>query len=419
MRIGKKMEKIFPTETENIITDPSLSPHLSSLNSSSMKDRLYLDGNATTPPFPEVIEKVLFTLPLFGNPSSIHREGRIAHSLVEEAREQTAELFSVPPSRIVFTSGGTESLNALIYGAIERYRGENPPYFFRSKGEHPAVENTVKKLEEKKKIIGIYLPTDPQGRVSPEELSAFLDEFPEKERIAGAVLIAAHNETGYIQDLPTLAELFSRYRIPLILDGVQWSGRIPIDLSRFPFYGWAFSAHKFGGLKGCGGIVTGKEGWNETFLTGGPQEKGRRGGTENVVGIVACGVAAKIAREEMETWRKVWDQERIRWEHFLSTTSLPIRNFSDPAHHLPQTYLLQIPELSGEEIVAFLDMEGIAVSYGSACSSGTIRKNETLLRLGVPPHIVRSLIRVSLPPRAKPGSMETFGKTLQKILKPV
>lgn len=380
-------------------------------------ERLYLDANATTAPFPEVREAVAKALEeLWGNPSSLHEEGRRARKAIESAREEVASLLGVPPEEILFTSGGTEAINSFLKGWVAS-QGGKPVRILRTRGEHPAVEKTLEFLER----IGLAtleeIPTDRCGRVILDQLSPFLKKVFNPHEPTLMVVIAAHNETGALQPLAEIAGVAQGFGVPLFADTVQWVGKLPCPFREMALVGASLSAHKFGGPKGVGALWVRGGTLKEPLIHGGPQERRRRAGTENLPGIVGMGVAARIVREELARWRKEWEvasslllsQER---SHGLFEI-LPV-----PPPRLPQTYLMRLVGWWGEEACARLDLEAVAVGFGSACSSGTARVSPVLIRLGFSEEDARSYFRLSLPPRFPGENIREFLTRLYRIVVP-
>jgi cysteine desulfurase len=361
-------------------------------------ERIYLDANATTPPFPEVREAVAEALAeLWGNPSSLHEEGRKARKAIEFAREEVASLLGVPPGEIIFTSGGSEAINTFLKGWVTSQEGK-PVTIFRTRGEHPAVEKSLEHLKHTARIELEEVPTDRFGRVILEELEPFLRRVWNPGKPALMVIISAHNETGALQPLEEIAEIARSFGIPLFADAVQWVGKIPAqNFGRIGLAGASISAHKFGGPKGVGALWVREGVLKEPLLHGGPQERRRRAGTENVPGIVGMGVSARIVLSELDNWRREWE----RASSMLYRASRPglFEILPVPSPALPQTFLISFPGWRGDEVCARLDLEGVAVGFGSACSSGTARASPVLLRLGFSEEEARSYVRLSLSPR--------------------
>jgi cysteine desulfurase len=332
----------------------------------------------------------------WGNPSSIHHEGRTARHVVERAREAVGTLVGAPPEWVTFTSGGTEAINAWLRGraaAWQQERGANAgrPVFLTTSAEHPAVRMTLEAMARSGECEFVPLVTDLLGRLNPDAVRAAIAALP-PGTVAGLAAIAAHNETGATQDIAALAQITRDHGVPFFADGVQWTGRCPLNLAALGLAGWAISFHKLGGPKGVGALVAPPGVLTEPLIHGGPQERRRRAGTENVPGIAGAAVAARLAADRLP--------ERIlAWRAALAQIRAAIKDawpdcewVHDPDLGLPQTLLVK-----GAEMVQRLDLDGIAAATGSACASGAVRASEALLGAGWPETAAQELVRFSLP----------------------
>jgi len=348
---------------------------------------IYLDHNATTPLDDRVVEVMLPFLGRFhGNPSSLYRLGRLSRGAIDTAREQVAALVGARPAEVTFTSGGTEANNfALkgIAGALE------PGEIVSGATEHPAVAAPLTFLSRRGWTLKT-LPVDSQGL---PEMSSLPNHVTAATRL-GALMLA-NNETGVIHETRPLAEALRRVGGYCHVDAVQAAGKIPLDFVSTGAHTMALSAHKLNGPKGVGALIVERLTPLEPLLHGGGQEQDRRGGTENVAGIVGFGKAAELARSELE--------ERRRHTHFLrqrleaGLRSLPeLILFAEWVERLPNTLLFSVPGYDGETLVMQLDRLGFALSSGSACASGGNEPSPVLLAMGVEESIARGAIRVSL-----------------------
>jgi cysteine desulfurase len=354
--------------------------------------RIYLDHNATTPVAPEVLEAMLpWHTNHFGNPSSVHAEGRTARVSLDEAREKVATLIGASPGEIVFTSGGTESNNLAIVGAALALQKKGR-HIISCGVEHPSVLNPLKQLQGLGFEVEI-LPVDRLGHVDRERLeNAIRDE---------TLLVSiqhANSETGTIQDIENLGRLVQKRGVLFHTDAVQSAGKMVLNAAGLPVDMLSISSHKICGPKGVGALYI-KRGGPALFSTqcGGNQEKKRRGGTENVAGIVGFGKASEMARERLGT--DVMDRLKQSRDSFLCKIQekLPwVERFGDPARCLPNTLNLGFAGFSGGTLMIGLDMQGIAVSTGSACSSGSPDPSHVLLAMGVPEGSIESSLRFSL-----------------------
>ena len=351
-------------------------------------DKIYLDHNATTPIAPEVLELVTAVLQnQVGNPSSVHSAGRSARVLVDEAREQVASLIGASPSEIVFTSGGTEANNFALLG-VALGLGKTHGHIVTSQVEHPSILNPCLQLE----TLGFEvdrLNVDSLGRMYGLEDSL-------KESTLLVSLQHANSETGVLQDIAGAGEIVRKRGILFHTDAVQSVGKISLQAQDMPVDMLSISAHKLNGPKGVGALYL-KKGSPDLFapICGGGQEKKRRGGTENVAGIVGFGKACELARLSFQEMDKI---SSLR-DHFLQLVSSQITGvevFGDLENRLPNTLNIGFEGVEGDTLLIGLDMAGVAVSTGSACSSGTGLPSPVLTAMGIPTDKINSSIRFSL-----------------------
>ena len=351
-------------------------------------DKIYLDHNATTPIAPEVLELVTAVLQnQVGNPSSVHSAGRSARVLVDEAREQVASLIGASPSEIVFTSGGTEANNFALLG-VALGLGKTHGHIVTSQVEHPSILNPCLQLE----TLGFEvdrLKVDSLGRMDGLEDSL-------KESTLLVSLQHANSETGVLQDIAGAGEIVRKRGILFHTDAVQSVGKISLQAQDMPVDMLSISAHKLNGPKGVGALYL-KKGSPDLFapICGGGQEKKRRGGTENVAGIVGFGKACELARLSSQEMDKI---SSLR-DHFLKLVSNQITGvevFGDLENRLPNTLNIGFEGVEGDTLLIGLDMAGVAVSTGSACSSGTGLPSPVLTAMGIPTDKINSSIRFSL-----------------------
>lgn len=352
--------------------------------------RIYLDHAATTPTHPEVAQAMLpyLTPEAFGNPSSAHAFGRAAGQAVEEAREKIAALIGATSEEIFFTSGGTEADNWVIRGVAyaNRHKGN---HIITSAIEHHAVLNTCKLLEEEFRIT--YLPVDRYGLVDPDEVRRSITS----ETILISVM-HANNEIGTIEPIPAIGKIARDAGVYFHTDAVQTVGHIPVDVTELGADLLSVSAHKLYGPKGIGALYVRKGTKISPLIVGGAQERGARAGTENVPGVVGFGKAAELAQKELpETMSRLTQlrdqliqglQERIRGTHLNG----------HPESRLPQNVNVSFEGVDGEAIALALDQAGIAVSTGSACSTGAEEPSHAVLALGVSPELARGAVRLTL-----------------------
>ena len=349
---------------------------------------IYLDNNATTPLHPEVLEAMLPGLQEnYGNPSSIHSFGRSARVQLDEAREKVAHLINAQSSEIIFTSGGTEANNLALLGVAFRNKEKK---IITSKTEHPSVLNPCRQLEEQGVEVH-YLDVDGLGRIDMDDLETQITEST-----ALISLQHANSETGVLQDIKLVSEIARNKGVLFHTDAVQSVAKMPFVLKDYPVDLLSISAHKFYGPKGVGALYL-RKGTPALFspVCGGNQEKKRRGGTENVAGIMGFGKACELATEKMDEVSKLADlrdyfQNRVC--ELIPRTEL----LGDKANRLPNTLNLSFDGVEGDSLLIAMDMEGVAVSTGSACSSGTGSPSSVLRAMGIPDERINSSIRFSL-----------------------
>jgi cysteine desulfurase len=347
---------------------------------------IYLDNNASTPLDPEVRDAMNAAEDLYGNPSSVHSAGRRARRAIEEAREEVARLVGASPEEIFFTSGGTESNALAIFGTIARARGR----IVTSAAEHPSVREPIARLGE----AGFETVT-----VAPER-SGELDPAKVVEAmLAGTLLVSimtANNEYGGLYPISDIAAEARERGIPIHTDAVQAAGRVPIDVAVLRVDLLSLSAHKLHGPKGIGALYVRRGTALEPHTPGGGQEKKIRGGTENTIGIVGFGVAARLARERSSGEPEEIPRRRDRLERGIVESIPGTMAVGAEGPRLPNTSAILFEDLSGEALLFRLDLEGIAVSVGSACSSGTLAPSPAILALGFSRERARGVVRFSL-----------------------
>ena len=352
--------------------------------------RFYLDHNATSPLRPAVAAACANAMTAYGNPYSIHREGRTARAAIETARSRVAALAGVEAGRVVFTSGGTEgNAMALRPGALRDMAGRPVRRLLAGAGEHASVLHGHGFASGD---VGI-VPLDSAGRVKLAALAESLrDDIPTLVSIQ-----AANSETGCLQPIAEIAALTKASGGALHVDAVQAAGRIPLDAVSDGIAAMTVSSHKLGGPMGIGALIVApdREGRELALIRGGGQERGRRAGTPNVAAIVGFGLAADIARQERSS-------EMVRLGALRDAAERGVRRlaggcivFCEVAARLPNTLAFAVPRLKAETALMALDLAGIAVSSGSACSSGKVGASHVLAAMGVPDDIAAGAIRVS------------------------
>ncbi|HBH04515.1 MAG TPA: cysteine desulfurase NifS [Candidatus Rokubacteria bacterium] len=353
-----------------------------------MTRRVYLDHNASTPVHPEVLAEMLpYFSGAYGNPSSIHAFGREAREAVDLARERVAQFLQVTPNEIVFTSGGTESDNFGIKGlAFARGRG----HLITSKVEHHAVLRTGQALEDLGFAV-TYVGVDGHGRVDPDEVRRAL----RPDTIAVSIM-HANSEVGTIQPIEAIGRLTRERGIPLHVDAVQTLGKIPFDVHALGIDALSFSGHKIYGPKGVAGLFIRKSTRMVSIQHGGEHERRRRAGTENVPGIVGLGKAVEIRAREMAAEAERLTALRTRLWEGIHARVPEVRLSGHPVERLPGTASLLVRNVESESLVLGLDLKGIGVSAGSACTAGNVEPSHVLVAMGVPLDWAMGSVRCSL-----------------------
>lgn len=352
--------------------------------------RIYLDHAATTPVHPEVAEAMRRCLvDVWGNPSSIHAQGREARLAVEAARERVAALIGARPREIVFTSGGTEADNLAILGAARRRR-EKGDHVITSAVEHHAVLHACEALREEGFRVTV-LPVDGDGLVDPEDLRRALDE-----RTVLVSVMLANNEVGTIQPVRELAALARERGVPFHTDAVQAAGQIPVDVDDLGVDLLSLSGHKIYGPKGVGALFVRRGMRLDPLVYGGGQERRLRPGTENVPGIVGLGKAAELARQELpERARHAAALARRLREGVLERVPATVLN-GHPTRRLPNNVNVSILGVQAESVLLNLDLRGVAASSGSACAAGSLETSHVLRAMGVPAERAEGALRLTL-----------------------
>jgi cysteine desulfurase len=353
--------------------------------------RIYLDHNATTPPSDAVVQRMTAALrDEFGNPSSVHHFGQRAKAIIDEARSAVAALISADPGDVVFTGGGTEGDNLAIRGAAEALEATGRKHLIASAIEHEAVLNTLKALARRGWKTTL-LPVDQSGILSPDTLRAAITD-----ETALVSVMHANNEIGTVQPVAELAAIARERRVLFHTDAVQSAGKIPIDVKALGVDLLSISAHKFYGPKGVGALWIRRGVRLQAPLTGGKQERSRRAGTENVAGIAGMGVAAReaIAKMDAEAARLAALRDRLEEGILRGVSGTALNGVRSP--RVPNTTNISFDRTEAESLLIALDLEGVAVSTGSACSSGTLEPSHVLKAMGFPPHRTQNSLRFSL-----------------------
>jgi cysteine desulfurase len=352
--------------------------------------QIYLDHNATTPVLPEVLDAMLpYYRDAFGNPSSVHRYGRLTRVAIDEARDAVAALLGAPSSSLVFCSGGTEANNTILKGVAAAYR-DRGRHLVTSQIEHPAVLDTCAYLAQQGYEI-TYVPVDAQGVVAPEAVREALTD----DTILVSIMYA-NNEVGTLQPIAKIARLVRERGILMHTDAVQAFGKLPLRIEDLGVDLLSFSGHKLYAPKGIGGWYGRSQHVLHPLLHGGHQERGMRSGTENVAGLVALGKACAIAVRDMaQEWERQ-QQLQQRLEHGVQELIPDARIQGAEAARLPNTTNVAFVGVEGEALMMSLDLQGVAISTGSACSSGSLEPSHVLRAMGVSEAYLYGALRFSM-----------------------
>jgi cysteine desulfurase len=352
--------------------------------------QIYLDHNATTPMLPEVLNAMLrYCGDDFGNPSSVHRYGRQARVAIDEARDCIAHMLAAPASSITFCSGGTEANNTIVKGVAAALK-ERGNHLVTSRIEHPAILDVCADLAQQGYEI-TYVPVDDQGVVDPETVREALTDHTILVSI-----MAANNETGTVQPVVDIARLVRERGILMHTDAVQAFGKLPMSVEELGVDFLSFSGHKLYAPKGIGGWYRRPQAPLHPLLHGGHQERGWRSGTENVAAIAALGKACEIAQRDMlQEWERLQQLQQF-FEQGLCQHFADCRIQGEDAHRLPTTTNVAFAGVEGEALLMSLDLQGVAISTGSACSSGSLEPSHVLRAMHLSDDYLPGALRFSL-----------------------
>jgi cysteine desulfurase len=349
-------------------------------------NRVYMDANATTPLLPEVMEAMRpYWMEVFGNASSIHRQGQEARKAVDHAREVIARLFNCREAEVVFNSGGTEGDNTAVFGLLRP--GD---HFITTSIEHSAVLRAAERMAERGVDVTFVGPR-PDGLIDPEEIRRAA--MPNTRLIS---VMLANNETGVLQPVEEIAKIAAEAGAFFHIDAVQGAGKVAIDVKRIGCHLMSISAHKMHGPKGVGAMYVRRGTPVDPLIVGGSHERRQRAGTENVPGIVGLGRAAEQAMESLEDGtieRLAKLRDRLE-AGLLSTDGTRLNGAGAP--RAANTTNITFDQLEGEALVIALDLKGVAVSGGSACHSGATEPSHVLMAMGLDKHAARASLRFSL-----------------------
>ncbi|MCE5235921.1 MAG: cysteine desulfurase NifS [Eubacteriales bacterium] len=373
--------------------------------------RVYLDNAATTALSPKVLEKMMpYMTELYGNPSSIHSFGREAKSGVDRAREQVAKAINAKPEEIIFTAGGTESDNTVLFGAVQRYKGKGN-HIITTAVEHHAVLYACEQLEKSGLATVTYLPVDEYGRISAQQVA---DAITDKTILVS--IMFANNEVGTIMPVAEIGKVCREKGVLFHTDAVQAVGHVRVDVQQMNIDFLSLSAHKFHGPKGVGALYMRKGLKLPALLVGGAQEKNRRAGTENTPGIVGLGAAIELAAANMDDTAARMIFLRDKLLKGIPARISEVKLNGHPTERLPNNVNFSIRYIEGESILLLLDLNGIAASSGSACTSGSLDPSHVLLAMGMPHEIAHGSLRLSLGDETTEAEIDYVLETLPKVV---
>ncbi len=367
--------------------------------------KIYCDISATTPVNQQVIDLMSsIHKSTFGNPSSVHKYGQESHIVIEKARIETAKVLNCHQEEIIFTASGTEANNIALEGFVERDK-----HIISTTYEHPSVMNVIRNLEKKGTKLTLLKPNK-NGQVDPKKIE---EEISKNTQLV--TIMFSNNELGSINNIKEIARITQKHNIILHVDAVQCIGKIPIDLEKIKIDMMSLSAHKFYGPKGVGALFV-KKGINlKTILNGGGQELNLRPGTENIAGIAGLGLAISMAynnlKENMLYVKKLEQLFIDELDNYKINYVLHIKD------RLPGVLAIGFPGIDGQSLLISLDLKGIAVSFGSACSSGTTKASQILLDAGINEKLAKSTLRFSFGKIHNENDIKYVAKELSVILK--
>ncbi len=376
---------------------------------------IYFDNNATTPLHPEVKKAMIEAMNSYGNPSSLHAFGRNSRALIETAREKVARFINATPDEIMFVGSGSEGNNTVL-SILSCHPGGCSLCSRNGKGlvtttiEHPCILEASKCLRENGLEV-IYADVDPEGKVDMDKLEKQITK-----NIGLVSVMLANNEIGTIQDIKKITQMAHAQGALMHTDAVQAVGKIPVDVKDLDVDFLTLSAHKIYGPKGVGAVYVKRSSPFCPLIRGGHQERGRRAGTENTLGIVGLGKAVELRAQEMHDEAKLLLQMKAALRKGIEEQIPDIHFVGHPIDSLPGTLNVSFDGAEGEAIILYLDLEGIAVSTGSACASGSLDPSHVILATGLPPECAHGSIRISL---GRENTMEDINYMLDKLPKTI
>ncbi|MBF0187478.1 MAG: cysteine desulfurase [Magnetococcales bacterium] len=353
---------------------------------------IYLDHNATSPMRPEAAEACRHVLDgIHGNPSSVHGPGRSARAVLDSVRREIAGYVGLHDSQVIFTSGGTESNATALNGILSRYDSGT---LLVSQIEHPSVLEMAH-LHSKQGVVVETIPVDGSGVIQPEKVEEMLQQANAPRAVS---VMHANNETGVLQPIAAITGVCRKMGVPLHVDAVQSLGKLDPERERDAFAAdlVSISAHKIGGPKGVGALLVDKALSLEPLIAGGGQERNRRSGTENLIGVAGFGAALRQSAVTGDQERLQMQNQRDWLQSELESALPDLLVFGSDVERLPNTLALALPGILGETLVMRMDLEGFAVGSGSACSSGKQKGSHVLQAMGVAAEISSGLLRISV-----------------------
>ena len=373
--------------------------------------RVYLDNAATTSVKPEVLDAMLpYFTQYYGNPSSLHSFARESLAGIDTARAQVAKALNANPEEIIFTGCGTESDNMVLRGVVQRY-GKKGKHIITTAVEHHAILHTAQALEKEYGCEVTYLPVDEYGRITAQQVADAIRE----DTILVSVMFA-NNEVGTVMPVAEIGAVCREKKVLFHTDAVQAVGHIPIDVKAMNIDFLSLSAHKFHGPKGVGVLYMKKGLRLPSFLSGGGQEKNRRAGTENVAGIVGLGKAIALATEHIESGNAQMLRLRDKLIAGIAERIPEVKLNGHPEERLPNNVNFSIRYIEGEGMLLLLDMNGIAASSGSACTSGSLDPSHVLLAMGLPHEIAHGSLRLTLSDETTEEEVDYVLDVLPKVV---
>ncbi len=371
--------------------------------------KVYLDNAATTALSPKVLEQMMpYLTAIYGNPSSPHSFGQEARKGVEHARDQVAKALNALPEEIIFTGCGTESDNTVLFGVAERY-AKKGNHIITTNVEHHAILHTCEALE-KRGIEVTYLPVDENGMVTAEQVANAITD----KTILVSIMFA-NNEVGTIMPIAEIGKVCRERGVLFHTDAVQAVGHVPIDVKAMNIDMLSLSAHKFHGPKGVGALYMKKGIRLPAYVMGGAQERNRRAGTENVAGIVGLGAAIELATENLAESAARMTKLRDKLIAGIAARIPEVKLNGHPTLRLPNNVNYSIKYIEGESILLMLDMNGIAASSGSACTSGSLDPSHVLLALGLTHEVAHGSVRLTLSDETTEEDIDYVLEILPKV----